>query len=463
MYGHVGDGNIHTRPLLDPKDPADLRTMQRLYDEVSAYVREHPGHHVGRARRRPAPHPLPPRDVRGRDLLPLHAGQECVRSPGRDEPRQEGRAAGEPGRAATPGFAAIVPRYGFDYRTLPQKPILHFPAAEYESEIEKCHGCAQCKSTVVTTMCPIYKATRREHASPRAKANLLRAIITGALDPDSTYGEAAMKSVTDYCIECGMCAVECPSNVNIPKLMLEAKSKYRAAHRGSPVDDPRPRRDRVAPGPPRRAAGQPAVTQPLCAAWRSRWPASTGGGRMPRFARQTFAQTRARRRAATRRPATPARSTARRPAAGRLLLRPLRQLQRPGAGADGRAACSHAHGVEVVLPEQRASGIPEMLYGYADAARETAEFNVGGVLPWMKRGAAVLVSAEPTATFAFKVHYPDYLASPDCSLVANATHDLGEFLVRYRADHPETGRPPPARSPAPGRASGASPITSPAT
>ena len=38
MYGHVGDGNIHTRPLLDPKDPDDLRTMQRLYDEVSTYV-----------------------------------------------------------------------------------------------------------------------------------------------------------------------------------------------------------------------------------------------------------------------------------------------------------------------------------------------------------------------------------------------------------------------------------------
>jgi glycerol-3-phosphate dehydrogenase subunit C len=50
----------------------------------------------------------------------------------------------------------------------------------------------------------------------------------------------------------------------------------------------------------------------------------------------------------------------------------------------------------------------------------------------------VLLSSEPTATFAFKVHYPDYLSSPDCSLVANATCDLGEFLVRYRADHPET-------------------------
>ena len=85
-------------------------------------------------------------------------------------------------------------------------------------------------------MCPIYKATHREHAAPRAKANLLRSIITGALDPVSAYGLAATKAVTDYCIECGMCAVECPSKVNIPKLMLEAKSRYREAHRASPVE-----------------------------------------------------------------------------------------------------------------------------------------------------------------------------------------------------------------------------------
>jgi len=94
------------------------------------------------------------------------------------------------------------------------------------------------------------------------------------------------------------------------------------------------------------------------------------------------------------------------------------------------------HGVEVVVPEQRASGIPEMLYGYAATARKMAEFNVAALLPWAKRGAVVL-SGEPTASFAFKVHYPDYLASADCSTLAEATHDLGEFLVRYRADHPE--------------------------
>ena len=35
------------------------------------------------------------------------------------------------------------------------------------------------------------------------------------------------------------------------------------------------------------------------------------------------------------------------------------------------------------------------------------------------------------------MHYPDYVRSKACSLVANATHDLGEFLVRYRQDHPD--------------------------
>ena len=38
MVGHVGDGNLHTRPMLDPRDPADRLTMQRIYDEVAGYV-----------------------------------------------------------------------------------------------------------------------------------------------------------------------------------------------------------------------------------------------------------------------------------------------------------------------------------------------------------------------------------------------------------------------------------------
>ena len=91
------------------------------------------------------------------------------------------------GKAQSGGVARNL-RYGPTYYTLEQSPHLHFPAGEYEREIEKCHGCAQCRSLVGTTMCPTYKATRREHASPRAKANLLRNIISGRLDQDASYG-----------------------------------------------------------------------------------------------------------------------------------------------------------------------------------------------------------------------------------------------------------------------------------
>ena len=112
-------------------------------------------------------------------------------------------------------------------------------------------------------------------AASRPRRPEPRPICCGAssratLDPASSYVDAAIKEVTDYCIVCGMCALECPSNVNIPKLMLEAKSKYRQAHRGSPTDTaPRPCRGDLGPRQPPRAPLQPLLSQPLSAAWRS--------------------------------------------------------------------------------------------------------------------------------------------------------------------------------------------------
>ena len=102
-----------------------------------------------------------------------------------------------------------------------------------------------------------------------------------------------------------------------------------------------------------------------------------------------------------------------------------------------------AHGVDVRYPAQKASGIPEMLYGYWEAARDTARYNLDHALPYVHDGA-LLVSGEPTASFAFKAHYTDYVASEEASLVANATRDLGEFLVTLQADRPGLAPEPTA-------------------
>jgi len=422
MYGHVGDGNIHTRPLLDPKDASDLSTMQALFEEVFEYVRgvrgTMSGEHGDGLLRTPYV-----KDMYGDDIYSLFCQLKRTLDPtGLLNPGKK-VALDETSPTAESRSLLKNLRYGPAYRTFPQRPVLHFSGEEYEREIEKCHGCAQCKSVVATTMCPTYKATRREQASPRAKANLLRAIISGRLDPLTSYGQSAVKAVTDYCIVCGMCAVECPSRVNIPKLMLEAKAKYRAVHRGDRTE---------------RLLGHPENTYRLMrrfaplAGWALQNPTSrclvelvTGIDRrrtLPSVARRTFADQ-----------ARGARN------GGRIQVAYFYDLYAnyndpPLAFQVVRVL--EAHGLGVLLPPQRPSGIPEMLYGYAQEAARVARFNVESVLPAVTSGAT-LVSAEPTATFAFKVHYPDYAPTRESSVVAEATRDLGEFLVRYRSDHPD--------------------------
>jgi len=436
MVGHVGDGNIHTRPVLDPRDPEDSRIMRRIYDEVSAYVLSVRGTMAGE-HGDGLIHTPRLREMYGDETYALFTRIKQAFDP--NGVMNPGKKVGPQGTSDTL-FRDV--RYGPEYTTLPQKTILQFPTRGYESEIERCHGCAVCKSMVATTMCPIYKVTRREHASPRAKANLLRAVITGALDPVRSYADDALKAVADYCIECGMCAVECPSNVDIPKLMLEAKSRYRTARRAPPVEfllghaETVSRVGRFAAPVTNRLANRPLLrrlAEPLLGIDRRRV--------MAPFARRTFASMAetgiraARGGTSSSAPCASSRPTEE-PAV--VYFYDLYANYNDPALALVVRQILEAHGVRVIVPKQRASGVPEMLYGYAAKARRNARFNVEAVLPYVKAGVTV-VSAEPTASYAFKTHYEDYLGDPECSQVAAATRDLGEFLLHHRLAHPSAG------------------------
>jgi FAD/FMN-containing dehydrogenase/Fe-S oxidoreductase len=432
MYGHAGDGNIHTRPLLDLKDRSDLHLMQRIMDEVVEVVLELKGTPSGEHGDGLVRTPYIPR-VYGPEVYEVFTAVKQALDPeGIMNPGKKVADAGQGG-----GVARHL-RYGSDYRTHEQRPFLHFSEGGYEREIEKCHGCSQCRSLVGTTMCPSYKATRREHASPRAKANLLRNIMTGRLDPASSYGDAAVKAVTDYCIECGMCALECPSNVNIPKLMLEAKGQFRAANRGNATD--------LLLGHAEQLSRAGSLVAPLATPLRNMKALRAAAERLtgvdsrrqlPPFARPTFSSL------VAAREKTPVTARVARPDdAGRP---PTAQVaffwdmyvdyHEPRLGQVMEDLLA-AHGATVRHARQRGSGIPQMLYGYREEAKRRAQANIAGAAELVRQGC-LLVSGEPTASLAFKVHYPDYLASEDCSLVANAARDLGEMLWTLRRDHPE--------------------------
>lgn len=458
MVGHVGDGNIHTRPVLDPRDPQDRQIVRRIYDQVSAHVLELRGTMAGE-HGDGLIHTPRLREMYGERIYDLFVDIKKAFDP--QGILNPGKKVGPQG-TADDLFAQL--RYGPEYRTLPQKPLLRFEPRGYESEIERCHGCAACKSQVATTMCPVYKATRLEHASPRAKANLLRGLITGSLvqpgkPPEDSYGQPEFKVVFDYCIECGMCAVECPSAVNIPKLMLEAKSQYRQRHPLAFFEGLTQRAE-VILSRVDTLSRIGCLVAPLANLVVS-WPAGRklaerllGIDRrrpLPRFARPTYERiARERRQTAIGQGAT-GQAPTRQAATGKLasgLPLPDPEQRTAVYFADLYANYNDpalslaverilaAHGVRLVFPRQKASGIPQMLYGYAKRVRRVARANLRALTPWVRAGA-VVISGEPTATFALKTHYADYLQKPECAEVAQATYDLGEFLKQWRTQHPE--------------------------
>jgi L-lactate dehydrogenase complex protein LldF len=87
-------------------------------------------------------------------------------------------------------------------------------------------------------------------------------------------------------------------------------------------------------------------------------------------------------------------------------------------------------GAQVVVPIQKASGMPYFSYGELQKARKIAEFNVATMVPLVREGYEI-VATEPTAAYCFKELYPKLLKSDDSQLVADHTQELLEYLSNF--------------------------------
>ena len=217
LYGHIAKGLLHTRPLLDLKTAQDVALLRTLADDVFELVMSLKGsisgeHGDGRIRSTYVKRQYP-------QLYPLF--QRIKRSL-------------DPGNILNPALITSHDpnqmkkdlRFGAGYHRREFQNLLLQWDNDFEDEVEKCHGCSKCTTvSTATRMCPIYKFTREEAASPKSKANILRALISLKIDNQSLY-ESAFQYVIDRCVNCGSCQLECPSNVQIPKMAVEARSQY---------------------------------------------------------------------------------------------------------------------------------------------------------------------------------------------------------------------------------------------
>jgi FAD/FMN-containing dehydrogenase/Fe-S oxidoreductase len=409
LYGHIAKGLLHTRPLLDLKDPHDLALLRVLADEVFELVSSVDGtvsgeHGDGRLRSAYVQRRYP-------------AIYDCF---------QKTKELLDPARRLNPEIITHHDpdqmtrdlRFGAAYRAGPPVGLnLNWPEG-FGDETEKCHGCSKCTTiTTDTRMCPVYKFTRDEAAAPKAKANALRALISGAVPNPVLYAEA-FREVMAYCVNCGSCFKECPSNVNIPKLAMEAKAIYLRCH-GLRLTE--------------RVCAEVEMAGRLL---RPAAPLLTTLARKPALVRMTARLTGL----APQRPLVTFASRS-------LFQRLPRKLPgtrqavlfyagcyaayiRPELGEAAARVLNHL-GMTVLLPPQQCCGLPMLSKGLADRARRKAQANWHAWQSLLPSVAAIVVTCS-SCGYALKQDWAYLLPGPDAAMVQSKTIHISQLLNTQR-------------------------------
>ncbi len=239
LFGHVGHGQLHFRPFLDLANSEDISRMDlladQLYEEVWRVGGTISGEHGDGLSRTPfVARQFGPLASAFREVKQLFDPNYLL-NPGKIVPTEVRGLTSNLRHVRYPLLDSVfTPASDTPAEDSPKPPRIELQLAWQPEEMahaaRTCNGCGACRtSSEDSRMCPIFRFAPREEASPRAKANLARGVLTGEL-PSDILLESACKEIADLCVHCHMCRLECPANVNIPKLMVEAKASYLATN-----------------------------------------------------------------------------------------------------------------------------------------------------------------------------------------------------------------------------------------
>ena len=224
-YAHAGSGELHLRPILDLKTESGNALFRTVLDEIARLVKKYRGslsgeHGDGR--------------LRG-EFIPFMIGTHNY------ELLKEVKKAWDPKNLLNPGKIVDTPsmntflRYKPGQETRQFNTVLNFDSTHgILRAAEQCNGSGDCRKTHLTggTMCPSYMVTKNEKDTTRARANILREILTNS-EKDNPFDSPEIKEVMDLCFSCKGCKSECPSNVDVGKLKAEFQHQYYKAN-GTP-------------------------------------------------------------------------------------------------------------------------------------------------------------------------------------------------------------------------------------
>ncbi|MGQ0636862.1 MAG: anaerobic glycerol-3-phosphate dehydrogenase subunit C [Planctomycetaceae bacterium] len=418
LYAHAAAGQLHMRPFLPPPTAETAPVIEALARDLYAATFEVGGtisgeHGAGLSRSAFVREQYGPLYDVFREIKALFDPHNLL-NPGKiinDDPQLTIRNL-RPSDAAPSAAVELQ---------LQWKPLQLWQSAA------RCNGCGQCRTQDPDLrMCPLFRLEPSEEASPRAKANLMRHILAGRLGPQE-LAAPELKRVADLCFNCKQCELECPSNVNVSQLMIEAKAAHVAEHGLGKTDWMLSRAHSFgALGSAASPGFNWALSNPA-----ARWVLEklTGISRrrkLPRFARRSFL--RLTQRALLTRPAL---SAGRKPVV--YFVDHYANYHDPELGRAFVALLAHNHVPVHVPPEQTASGMAMISAGDLEAARELAAANLRELADFAREGCQI-VCTEPAAALCLKHEYPLVVDHPDVDVVARQTIEAGAYLAQLHRE-----------------------------
>jgi len=388
-YAHASAGCVHIRPLVNTKSASEIAKLPEIVSFSIEMLQGFGGslsseHGDGRARSSFN------EAFFGPDLYGLYAQTKSIFDPD---------SILNPGMVTGAGPMTEDLRFGPDYRTIKMRTNLDFSDdLGFASAVEMCNGAAVCRKIGTGTMCPSFMATRKEEHSTRGRANALRNVLSGTLDPDLLTDKRLYETM-DLCLQCKACMSECPSSVDMAKIKVEFLDRY---HRVNGT----PRRARFFAAAARSARRYSGFVAPLV----NKISAKTSVRRsldsfygishkrtLPPFAKRPFTRWFRRR---TKPDSSPS---------GRVVLfnDTFNTYHYPDV-AIAATRVLEACGFEVVLPGHRCCGRPAISKGLVKLARKYASDTLDRLVPFAREGLPI-IGLEPSCILSFDDEYHSLL------------------------------------------------------
>jgi FAD/FMN-containing dehydrogenase/Fe-S oxidoreductase len=223
LYGHFGQGCVHTRIPFDLYSTEGVAAYRRFMERAADLVTAHGGslsgeHGDGQSRG---------------ELLTRMFGPEIVRAFGEVKSVFDPQDKMNPGKVVHPAALDEHLRLGGDWApAAPQDLFFRYPqdGGSFAQAANRCVGVGKCRQhdSKGTVMCPSYQVTMEEEHSTRGRARLLFEMLGGHGDSPVAGGwrSDAVRDALDLCLACKGCKTDCPANVD----MATYKAEFLAHH-----------------------------------------------------------------------------------------------------------------------------------------------------------------------------------------------------------------------------------------